>query len=349
VPPSGFRPAAPPPPRHRYADDDFDDRRRGGGAANAVAKTLVAGDPHDGALAQFAMALDTRSHYAKFASAILAGDGPEPLRDALSWIGGGIGVYLEPDDAFLAGWREAKAQDEEDLWFEEHLSELPLALHVESKSPVQLALCMTALRAFVESSAPGLLTWKNHERDEQSLVEIRGDLGDARFSIWYATLPEALIVSLREDVLLSAVKRTKDRKAGTGAEPQPWQGESLALRLDGDLLDLVRDLTRAETLLASRSVAWSALPILREYHQRFPDRDPIELHEALFGVRLEDPAGGTYVWDERWSSFASSLYGHPAAPMESPSWPLALERIQQADFGVTFEGDGLRARAVLKR
>lgn len=309
----------------------------------------TAGDPHAGSLGQFAMALDLRSHYAKFASAMLAGEGPEPLRDALSWIGGGIGVYLEPDADFFAGWRAAKSVDEEDLWFEKHLSELPLALHVESKSPVQLALFMASLRAFVEHTAPGLLTWKAHEGDGGTLVEIRGDLGDAPFSIWYATLPEALIVTLREDVLRAAVQRSAERKSGSGAAPQPWQGESLALRLDGDLLDLVRDLTREETLLASRSVAWSALPILREYRQRFPERDPIELHEALFGVRLEDPAGGTYVWDERWSSYASSLYGHPAAPMESPSWPLALERLEQVDLGVTFESDGLRGRAVLRR
>jgi hypothetical protein len=306
-------------------------------------------DPHAGALGQFAMALDTRSQQARFVSSLLVGAGPEPLEDALDWIGGGLGVYAEPDDELMAGWRAAKSQDEEDLWLEEHLGQLPLALHVESKSPVKLALFMTSLRALVEQSAPDLLRWSTQERDGHSLVEVRASIGDAPFSIWYATLPEALIVTLREDVLLAAIQRTEARRAGTPEATRTWQGESLALRLDGALLRWIRDLMREETLLASQSIAWSTLPILREYRQRFPERDPFALHAALFGVHLEDPAGGPYFWDGRWSSYSSSLYGHPGAPIEGPSWPLALERLQEIDFGVTFESDGLRARAALRR
>jgi hypothetical protein len=131
--------------------------------------------------------------------------------------------------------------------------------------------------------------------------------------------------------------------------PRTWLGESAALRIDRGLLRWIRDLTREDSLRASQSIAWSALPILREYHQRFPDRDPFALHAELFGTRLEDPAGGTYVWDERWSTHAASLYGHPAAPIAGPSWPLALERLQEIEFGVTFEADGLRARVGLQR
>jgi hypothetical protein len=306
-------------------------------------------DPHAGAWAQLALAFDAHSEPARFASSMLAGNGPEPLKDALDWIGGGIGLYLEPNDELFASWRKAKSEDEEDIWFEEHMGELPLALHIDSKSPLKLALFMTSLRAFVEQSAPGLLTWGTHERDGRTLVEIRASLGDAPISIWYATLPEALVVTLREDVLLAAVQRIEARRDGKAEAPHPWLGESAALRIDRGLLRWIRDLTREDSLRASQSIAWSALPILREYHQRFPDRDPFELHADLFGTQLEDPAGGTYVWDERWSTHAASLYGHPAAPIAGPSWPMALERLREIEFGVTFEADGLRARAGLRR
>ena len=308
-----------------------------------------AGDPHEGALVQFAMALDTQAEPVRFANSLLAGSGPDPLQDVLGWIGGGLGVYLEPDPEFFEGWRAAKDRDEEDLWQEEHLDEFPVALHVESKSPVKLALFMTSFRAFVEQSAPNLLTWGTHQRDGRTLVEITAAIGDTAFSLWYATLPEALIVTMREDVLLRAIARVEARRAGEGETARPWQGESLALRLDGAFLDVIRDLTREESLLASQATTWSALPILREYALLFPDQDPFALHEALFGVRLADPSGGTYAWDEAWATYASSLYGHPGEQVAGPFWPAALERLEQADLGLTFEADGLRAHGVLRR
>jgi hypothetical protein len=322
------------------------------GWMNAVGGSKLApdaGDPHAGALAQFAMALDTEAEPVRFANSLLAGTGPDPLQDVLGWIGGGLGLYLEPDEEFFDGWREAMDNDEEDLWVDEHVSEFPLALHVESRSPVKLALFMTSFRAFVEQSAPGLLAWGTHQRDGRTLVEVTAAIGDTAFSLWYTTLPEALIVTLREDVLLRAVERVEARREGAVESGQPWQGESLALRLDGAFLDVIRDLSREESLLSSQAATWSALPILREYVRLFPDEDPFALHQARFGVRLADPAGGAYVWDDAWASHASSLYGHPGRPIEGPYWPLALERLDQVDLGVTFEGDGLRAHGVLRR
>jgi hypothetical protein len=62
------------------------------------------------------------------------------------------------------------------------------------------------------------------------------------------------------------------------------------------------------------------------------------------------PGGGTYRWNEKWQTYESTEYGHPGEPKAGPTLAAGLRDIQSADFGLTFEPDGLRARGeVLRR
>jgi len=45
----------------------------------------------------------------------------------------------------------------------------------------------------------------------------------------------------------------------------------------------------------------------------------------------------------------STVYGHPAAPRAGPAAPPNIRDLLQADFGVTFEDRGIRARVELLR
>ena len=45
----------------------------------------------------------------------------------------------------------------------------------------------------------------------------------------------------------------------------------------------------------------------------------------------------------------SSAYGHPGEPVDGPSLPPGLDVVTAADVGLTFEENGLRARARVSR
>jgi hypothetical protein len=95
--------------------------------------------------------------------------------------------------------------------------------------------------------------------------------------------------------------------------------------------------------------AWDNLPILNEWKRRFPDRDPLVLHQEYWHAQIVCPGGGEYVWSDEWQTYESTVYGHPGQPKFGPVIPPALGMFQTADFGLTFESDGLRARILLQR
>jgi hypothetical protein len=93
--------------------------------------------------------------------------------------------------------------------------------------------------------------------------------------------------------------------------------------------------------------SWSNLPILNEYRRLFPDRDPVQVHEDLWGVRPICPGGGRYVWNETWRTMESTAFGCPAAPKPGPDALGALKNLRVGRFGLTFEEQGLRARVAI--
>jgi hypothetical protein len=98
-----------------------------------------------------------------------------------------------------------------------------------------------------------------------------------------------------------------------------------------------------------QNLAWSNLPILNEWKRMFPDQDPVEIHEQLWAARPVCPGGGEYVWNADWQTMESTVYGHPGEPRNGPAFPEALKQFEKGNFGVTFEEQGLRARAELLR
>ena len=98
-----------------------------------------------------------------------------------------------------------------------------------------------------------------------------------------------------------------------------------------------------------QALAWANLPILNEWKRRYPDQDPVQVHEQYWGARLVCPGGGQYRWNEAWQTMESTIYGHPGEPTQSSSLPHALEHLSRGNFGLTFEADGLRARFELEQ
>jgi hypothetical protein len=315
-----------------------------------------AGDRHAGALMQMALAVNHDSEPVKEAAGFLRSAAPGPELNPLAWLGSSVALYAD-EDPF---WEELTRG--ESIWefafLERKIHRLPVALHVEVRSALGLTAFLAAMRGDIEQTSPGMTTWQVLEHQGQPYVRVaaseraRGsEDGWDKVAIHYAATPDVLIVSLNEDVLKRALDRRAGRVDARRAPVKPWLGSHLNLQMDSRILKVVlAGFFGGEGLEDSaRRLSWDNLPILNEWKRRYPDRDPLEVHERFWHRRLECPGGGSYVWNERFATMESTAYGHPGEPRAGPDLLAALAGILSGNFGLTFEHQGLRARAVLER
>ena len=305
-----------------------------------------AGDPHQGTIAHWALAIDRESPPVRQLTGLAAGMAPG-LRDPFAWLGTSVAIYAE------AGpwWDELAAAPEPEQWVEAHLAGMPLALRVDVADPLRLAAFLTGLHALADQSAPGLTRWETREHDGRSYVRVAAADGEQPWSLFYAATPKALLLTLDEALLRRALAREAARAAGDAVATPPWLGAHAGLRLDAGavapLLALGRLMGEDPGQLL-RHRAWDALPVLAEWRRRWPDHDPLAVHERILGVRPACPAGGSFAWDAAAGEVVSTLFGAPLAPRSGPALPPALQALISAAFGLTFEHDGLRAQVELR-
>ena len=99
-----------------------------------------------------------------------------------------------------------------------------------------------------------------------------------------------------------------------------------------------------------RRMSWDNLPILDEWKKRYPDRDPVEVHQQHWQRKLLCPGGGKYVWNEETQQMESTVFGSPVNPKmpEEAPVPKILRNLKAGEFGLSFEDDGLRAKVRLE-
>jgi hypothetical protein len=335
-----------------------------------------AGDRH-GALAQIALAVNVNSERMKQLGNMAASFAPGARIEPFSWLGSSISLYLD-DDPF---WKELSEVPPEKLEeFQQHAwARVPIGLHADVSSSLKLTAFLAALRAFIEQTAPGMTVWESLDYGGQPYVRVkpteqsRRELGgDANVALYYAPSPDGLTVTINEMVLKSAIDRRNARTASDkksspvpaadqakkadkpAPPPLPWLGENLCFQVDHKMFELLgsptfRLLEGPDSLsdAAMQLRSWSNLPILNEWKRLFPDEDPVKVHQRLWHVTLICPGGGKYIWNDRWHTMESTVYGHPGQPKPGPKTPPILVRFQSANFGLTFEGQGLRARLEL--
>ena len=324
------------------------------GYAGSAALDPADGDPHPGALVHFAMALDPESEQLSRYGTVITGLASQ-LTEPLGWLGGSFSVYLDEDPV----WEEIFAAEDPDEVFDgwqDDLNRIPLVLVVEVRSAIKLAAFLTSLRAFVDGTAPGMVSWTEREDAGRRFVEIgASEAVGEDMSLFYATTPKAWILSLQREALLRALDRQKAPPAD-GAPAETWLGRSVALELSGrglPLLELLLDEQLSHGVLHN---SWSNLPILDEWKRRYPDEDPVQVHQRVFGERLECPGGAGYVWNATWHTMESKVFRHPGEPPPKADLksrdallPDAWRGLVRARFGLTFEDEGLRARAEIRR
>jgi len=313
------------------------------------------GDPHPEAILHVALALNTeavRMQQAEGFLGMLPGLGLHPL----SWMGDHAALYLDRDPIWEEIQRRRDAGEADDSL----LARLPLAITIDVKDSLRLAAFMTSLRAFQEQAAPDMVVWETAEHRGRKYVKLSparrddgmGMMGELR--IYYATSPRQLVVTLSEDLLRRAIDREIDGAQASeapGAKPAlpVWLGNSLGFRMEKDAATLL------ETLFADEwRRTWNArsdrnVLILDEWRRMFPDRDPLEVHERVFGTRLLCPGGGSYTFSETWGTHASTVLGCQYERSKTRVEIFSIHGVESLAAGLTFEDDGLRARVEVGR
>jgi hypothetical protein len=311
-----------------------------------------AGDPHTNALARLAIAINTQSKTIQEAGNFVGNMAPGLKANFLAWLGQSITLYADDDDF----WNDLNAATNADVFMEHSYSRLPVALHCEVKSSLGVVAFLASLHAFVDQSAPQMTTWQNLEYNGRSYVKVASNKLSAQsepgddWSLYYAVTPDSLTVTLSEALL----KRALDRQAArmdTNAVVQvgkSWLGSNLCFQVEQKLIGTLLKASHDDYQTHLQTLAWNNLPILNEWKRLYPGKDPVKWHEELWGVKLICPGGGAYVWNEKWQTMESTVFGHPGEP-KAGAFTSPLAALLDANLGVTFENQGLNAKAVVNR
>ncbi len=317
-----------------------------------------AGDPHREAVLHATLALDPDSEPVRYANNFMRMINPEGTAPLTKWLGGWLTVYVDDDPVFDA----ALASDDPQEYLQERLFETPLAVEVEITSLSRATIFLAALRTYLDQVAPKALLWEPKEHGDASYVEISfreesgGQIAE-QLHVYYHLTSGSLTASLSEEVLKRAIER-KAAKGQAANEPAASNadqraatplGESMRLNAGRRAIDAIRAISNDSYTSTMQRRAWANLPILNEYRRLFPRRDPVEVYEELWGATLICPGGGEFVWDQTFHTMRSTVFGHPGEPLAAEDYPPVIREIERADFGLTFEHDGLQARLVIHR
>jgi len=320
------------------------------------------GDPHEDSLVHFVMGIDPKSDQFRGIDSLLGGLGPNPL----GWLGDWVSLAVDQDPV----WGEL-AEKVGDGGFSALGDELedepdpPVVFMADVSNPFRLLGFLTAARAFVEASGPGMTLWTNHLHDGMPYVKISSTdeqdwAGLEEIALHYASYDRKLIISLSESSLQQTLARLKVKKtaraeAKANAEEEgeesgvdeekiaspSWGGRHLAIHARE--LGFLERLSQSTYHAALERRSWAHLPILSEWKRMFPMEDPVAVHERYWKVRPVCPAGGEYRWNEEDQCMESSVLGHPGRRASDPKLPLLSEGIEDLALGITFEENGLRA------
>ena len=312
----------------------------------------AAGDPHTNALARLAVAINTQSKTIQDAGNFVGNMAPGLKANFLAWLGQSITLYADDDDF----WNDLNAATNADLFMQHSYSRLPVALHCEVKSSLGVVAFLASLHAFVDQSAPQMTTWQNLEYNGRPYVKVASNKLSAQsepgddWSVYYAVTPDSLTLTLSEALLKRALDRQAAR-ADTNVVVQvgkPWLGSNLCLQVEQKLLGILLKASHDDYQTHLQTLAWNNLPILNEWKRLYSGKDPVKWHEEIWGVKLICPGGGAYVWNEKWQTMESTVFGHPGEP-KAGAFTSPLAALLDANLGVTFENQGLNAKAVLNR
>ncbi len=310
------------------------------------------GDPHPESIAHYVQAINPQSEIFKTGQGMFESMTGEIDVNPIGWIGNHFSVYF--DDGAI--WDELAQSKKDDSAFEHllesRMNEIPVAFEVGVKDALGCAAFLTFLRTYANDSAPGLVRFETKKHGEDAYVQVSGDFGagtdeqgnPVEHHLFYCVTSRKLTVSLNEALILRAI----DRK-NAAAPPAAPGAKSLTLELKQRVLESLVRLFHDDIRHQRQAAAWGALPILNEWKRLFPNEDPVQVHQRLWGETIADPYGGTFRWNESLKTMESSTCGNPLAPQDDAVEKSYTESFTTVRFGLTFEHDGLRAHMRIEK
>jgi hypothetical protein len=183
-----------------------------------------------------------------------------------------------------------------------------------------LASTLSTLRAFVQTSAPGLIEWETLEHNGIPYVRV-GQRGSTDLQAFYATLPDRFLLSLSEDSIKARLLETVLSARITDRAPL---GQHINLRLNPKAFRPIASYLDNEAQIRQTREHFERLPLLSELaFASDQSLSPAEAWEAFFGSPLPAPKAlpGTF-----------------------------LRLLESLEAGITFDDlDGLRAKIAITR
>lgn len=259
-------------------------------------------------------------------------------------------------------WEEFKTLDRDppdDFW-NQNLGRLPMGVSFEVGDRDQVVRSLPKLRFIVDWIVGESTREESTYRGEAFVVFRPKQERNANYRfvpLFYTLNNDALFVTFNQSVLERYIDRRLTRDLARRADKSdlfsdrawPVLGKSAAVHANAVGLAFLRGVSSRDYRARMQLASWSNLPILNEWRMRYPNQDPRELYERYWQARLACPGGGEYVWNEKWQTMESTIYGHPGEPKAGPSHVPLLSEISRLNVGLTFEHDGLRARAIIDR
>lgn len=124
------------------------------------------------------------------------------------------------------------------------------------------------------------------------------------------------------DALMSRARPATDMfmvyfRYRNSAEAKPDDESKLApqlvVQMTGKGAHVISRANYRRSLERMNRIAWSNIPIMNYFRNRYPDHDPAEVYQRLWGETLVEPRGGSYRWNEQAdrASIASRNDGWP--------------------------------------
>jgi hypothetical protein len=320
------------------------------GLASGAEIAAEAGDRHD-ALFHMAMSINTSSEMVKQSGNFLGGFSPSLRANPLGWMGQSVAVYADSSPF----WEDLKRSDNPSTFLEHNYPLLPVGVQFEVKSGLGVVAFLAAVRGFVEQTAPRMTTWENLEYQEHPYVKVTSrdtgfSGGMTNLAVYYSVTPKSLVLTLSESLLKRALDRqASPAQAKPASDEMPWFGKNLCLQLRSQFASALEAVFYDHNRSSQQLLAWNNLPILNEWKRLYPERDPVKLHEQLWQTKLLCPGDGHYVWNAKWQTMESSVYGHPGEPRQGPKTNSPLAQLSNVNLGLTFENQGLSAKTVFMK
>ena len=239
----------------------------------------------------------------------------ENVGDELSWVGNYVSVYFDEDPFWDSFTRQIENGSLSNSPFLEDGTTLPVVLEIDSKDQEKLTDYINSMiglfSLFIGSPDVQKLEYNNVPYFLLRSNEEKAGIIKGKIVICIATGEDRLIVSLNENAMKRAIDRSSHRET-------VWLGANLGLKFDNRLVGVADVFLKQSFDKATQQGNLRNRELFELYKKHDPAADPVEIHQRLFGERL-------------------------LRPEEMPECP-TLTGLQSAEFGITLENDGLRAK-----